>query len=77
MAKQLTKKIIKDFGTFGDKDASKVKHLTLTEWGDYKAKFDLRAWDSDMDKCGKGISLSKEEIIELRELLNSIDFDSE
>ena len=77
MAKTITKNILKDFGTIGDTEANKVTHLTLIEWGDYKAKYDIRAWDSEMDKCGKGITFSKNDLIELRDLLNSIDFSKE
>lgn len=38
-----------------------------------EAKYDIRDWDEDHQKMGKGITFTKEELINLKELLNSID----
>ena len=44
------------------------KELTYMSWG-YKAKYDLRGWTEDHDRCTKGISLDKDELEDLRDLL--------
>ena len=43
------------------------KELTLTKWFDNEPKYDIRDWSSDYTKCGKGITLSNEELNVLME----------
>ena len=50
-----------------------AKQLNLISWNDRAAKYDLRDWSADGSKMGKGVTLSKEELIALRELLNSVE----
>lgn len=47
--------------------------LNLISWGGRPAKYDIRSWDPEHKKMGKGITLTKEELSSLRELLNSIN----
>ncbi|RXJ00290.1 hypothetical protein DS745_12205 [Anaerobacillus alkaliphilus] len=49
------------------------KELNLISWNGRPAKFDLREWDPEHKKMGKGITLSREEIVALKEILNKID----
>ena len=44
--------------------------------GKYNPKFDLRAWDSEYTSMKKGITLSLEELIALRDLLNESDLET-
>ena len=60
-------KIIKDFGGFGE--GKWQKHLTLIKWGDNKPKFDLRPWNEDMTKCGKGLTLDDSDLFDLISIL--------
>jgi len=46
-----------------------TKELNLISWNDREPKFDLRDWDTEHAKMGKGVTLSKEELIELRDIL--------
>ena len=39
------------------------------------SKVDIRDWDESHQKMGKGLTLTKEELKSLKELLNSIDID--
>jgi hypothetical protein len=50
-----------------------AKELNLSSWNDRDAKYDLRDWSADGTKMGKGVTLSKEELIALKELLNSVE----
>ena len=50
-----------------------AKELNLISWNDRDAKYDLRDWSADGTKMGKGVTLSKEELIALKELLNSVE----
>ena len=69
MAK-FSKEVKQVFGFLGeDQDYSK-KQLTLTSWGVYAPKFDIRTWGEDYEKAGKGMTFSAQEMIALKELLN-------
>lgn len=52
-----------------------TKEINLVSWNDREPKFDLREWDSEHEKMGKGVTLSKEEAIKLRDALNDCDLD--
>ncbi len=49
--------------------------LNKISWNKKPAKYDLRSWSADHQKMGKGVTLTAEELIKLRELLNSIEID--
>ncbi|SCI16358.1 MULTISPECIES: YdbC family protein [unclassified Romboutsia] len=49
------------------------KELNLISWNNREAKYDIRDWDEYHEKMGKGITLTKEELINLKELLNNLD----
>lgn len=49
------------------------KELNLVSWNDREAKYDIREWDPEHEKMGKGLTFSKEEIIKLKELINNLD----
>lgn len=49
------------------------KELNLISWNDKEAKYDIRDWSPDHEKMGKGVTLSKEELIKLKALLNEIN----
>ena len=53
-----------------------TKELNLVSWNGRKAKADIRDWDENHEKMGKGITFSKEELKELKRILNEIDIDS-
>jgi hypothetical protein len=42
-------------------------------WNDREPKYDIREWSPDGQTMGKGVTLSKEEMIALRDLLNNMD----
>ena len=51
------------------------KQLTYTSWNNREPKFDLRSWTPEHEAMTKGITLTKEELIELKKALDKIDFD--
>ena len=59
--------VVKDFGGFGD--GKWQFHLALVKWFDNEPKYDVRAWNEDMSKCAKGITLSKEDLYDLYNLI--------
>ena len=67
-------KIIQTFGTLSTQNGWKKK-LTLVSWNGREPKYDIRSWDSDCNRCGRGVTLTKEEIYALKDLLNNTDFE--
>lgn len=65
--------IVKQIGVLSKSSSGWAKELNLISWNDRDPKYDLRDWSPDREKMGKGVTLSREELIALRELLNTID----
>ena len=65
--------IKEEIGVIAESSKGWTKELNLISWNGKEAKYDLRDWSPEREKMGKGVTLSKEELIKLRELLNSIE----
>jgi len=65
--------IIKKMGVLSKSASGWTKEINLISWNEEDAKYDLREWSSDRKKRGKGVSLSKEELLALKELLNRVE----
>ena len=65
--------IVKKIGVLSKAGSGWSKELNLVSWNDREAKYDIRDWSADGQKMGKGVTLSKEELSALRELLNSME----
>ena len=63
--------IIKKIGVLSTSASGWAKELNLISWNDREPKYDLRDWSADHEKMGKGVALSKEELLALKELLNT------
>lgn len=60
-------------GTISENSKGWTKELNFISWNDRDPKYDLRDWGPDHEKMGKGITLTKEDLMKLREILNSMD----
>ena len=49
-----------------------IKEINLVSWNGNEAKYDIRAWSADHKKMGKGITLTKDELIALKSVLNEL-----
>ncbi len=65
--------IVKTYGSLSESSKGWKKEIKLISWNQKEAKYDIREWSPDGEKMGKGVTLSKEEIVNLRDLLNSMD----
>ncbi|MGB7875913.1 MAG: PC4/YdbC family ssDNA-binding protein [Anaerolineales bacterium] len=65
--------IIKKFGVLSTSKSGWTKELNLMSWNDREPKYDLRDWSADRNRRGKGVTLSKEELSALKELLNTME----
>lgn len=64
--------IVEKIGVISKNDKGWKKELNLVSWNDREPKYDLRDWSEDHEKMGKGITLTKEEIEELKQLLKEV-----
>jgi len=64
--------IIKHIGVLSENAKGWRKELNLISWNDRAPKYDIREWSPEHDKMGKGVTLSQEEIAELKQLLAEI-----
>lgn len=49
------------------------KELNLISWNDKEPKYDLREWAPDHQKMGKRVTLTKEELKKLKEILSQME----
>ncbi len=68
--------IKKNLGSLGESSKGWNKELNVISWNDRASKADIRDWDETKTKMGKGVTLTKKELIELKKILNEIDFDT-
>lgn len=61
--------IIETLAVLSETPAGWTKELNLISWNGREPKYDLRDWAPDHEKMGKGITLSKEDILKLKESL--------
>jgi len=62
--------IIEDYGVISEKNGYELR-LRKISWNNRDAKFDIRPWKED--KCGKGITLTDEELKGLLDKLKELD----
>lgn len=48
------------------------KELNLISWNGREPKYDIRDWGPNHEKMGKGVTLSKEEMDKLKEVLERL-----
>jgi len=61
------------FGILSESTKGWTTQLNLISWNGMQPKYDIRAWDADNEKMGRGISLTIDELHELKKLLETIE----
>jgi len=61
--------IKESIGVLSESSKGWTKELNLVSWNDREPKYDIREWSPDHGRMGKGITLSKEELKALNELI--------
>ena len=49
------------------------RQLNLISWNDHEPKYDIRDWSPDGGKMSKGISMTREELLNLKDILNELE----
>ncbi|GKX28840.1 hypothetical protein SH1V18_13200 [Vallitalea longa] len=60
-------------GVLSENNKGWTKELNLISWNGREPKYDLRDWDPEHEKMGKGITLSDDELKKLQALLNELN----
>jgi hypothetical protein len=64
--------IIETLGVLSENDKGWKKELNFVSWNGREPKYDLRDWAPEHEKMGKGVTLSKEELMRLKDILNEL-----
>jgi hypothetical protein len=67
----MTYEIVMQLGIISQSNSGWTKELNLIRWNDRPPKYDIRDWSADHSQMGRGVTLSREELLALRDLLNS------
>lgn len=61
--------IVRKVGVLSKTASGWEKQLNLISWNDREPKYDLRDWSGDGMKMGKGVTMTRDELLALKELL--------
>ena len=73
MADDFSFEVVKNLGTIAEGRGGWNLELNLVSWGGRPAKYDIRSWAPDHQKMGKGITLTQEELVALKDLLGRVE----
>ncbi|MDO5449077.1 MAG: PC4/YdbC family ssDNA-binding protein [Clostridia bacterium] len=65
--------IVEEFGVFSENNKGWTREVNLISWNGGAPKYDIRDWAPDHEKMGKGITLTKDELDDLKDILKKID----
>ncbi len=64
--------IIQSIACLSENSTGWAKELNLISWNGNEPKYDIRFWSDNHEKMGKGITLTKEELVQLKEVLEEL-----
>ena len=65
--------IVDEVGVLSESPNGWRKELNLVSWNDRHPKYDIREWAPEHEKMRKGITLTADELVELKSILNEIE----
>ncbi|HPO04651.1 MAG TPA: PC4/YdbC family ssDNA-binding protein [Bacillota bacterium] len=71
--REVTFELTEHIGVFGKDAKGWTKELNRVAWNGGPAKYDIRSWDEGHHKMGRGITLTKQELLDLRNLFEQVD----
>lgn len=69
MADDFSFEIIDKLGVLSKTKGGWTMEFNTVSWGGRPPKYDIRSWSPDHQKMGKGITLTKEDVVALKKLL--------
>jgi hypothetical protein len=64
--------IVESLGVLSENAKGWTKEINLVSWNDREPKYDIREWSPDHAKMGKGITLTKDEVLLLKDFLQDL-----
>ncbi|MCE7791854.1 YdbC family protein [Salipaludibacillus sp. CUR1] len=71
--KELKYEIIKTVGVLSESPKGWTKELNLISWNGRDPKYDIRDWAPDHEKMGKGVTLTEEEVANLKKVIEGME----
>lgn len=68
--KQFKFEIINEIGVISERKGGWKKELNRVSWSGNDPKYDLREWDENHEKMGKGVTLTESELRELKKVID-------
>lgn len=69
---EISFEIVEHIGVLSTGSKGWNKELNLVSWNGREPKYDLREWSPEHDKMGKGVTLSKDELEALKDILEKL-----
>ena len=60
--KEIQYEIVKEIAVLSQCDSGYTKEINLISWNGNDPKYDIRSFSPDREKCGKGITLTEQEV---------------
>ena len=70
---EITFEIKESLGVLSESTRGWTKELNLVSWNGREPKYDIREWDPVHEKMGKGVTLTEEELVALKKLLEELE----
>lgn len=64
--------IVEEIGVLSENAKGWRKEINLISWNGGAPKYDIRDWAPEHEKMGKGTTLTKEELFQLKEIVANI-----
>ena len=69
---EITFEIKETIGVLSESARGWAKEFNLVSWNGREPKYDIREWDSEHEKMGKDVTLTEDELLVLKTLLEDI-----
>lgn len=67
--------IMRNIGVIGEGTKGWKKEVNIISWNNRKPKLDIRDWNETHEKMGKGLTLRREEVENLKRVLEEVDIE--
>ena len=74
---ELKFEITERIGVLSENAKGWTKELNKVSWNEREPKYDLREWNTDNSRMGKGITLTDEEVETLKAILNGEEIEDD
>lgn len=74
---ELKFEIVESLGVLSENAKGWTKELNKVSWNERDPKYDLREWNPDHTRMGKGITLTEEEVEVLKKILNGEEIEDD